>query len=89
MFRLEAIYKGIKKFEVKNTRERLPITYDILLDICIHLQKGIFSLYTDITVSNVTFGDGDEQSPGTEIRRGVNEVSWYNFANCKFLEFCN
>jgi hypothetical protein len=80
MFRLEAIYKGIKTFEVKNTRERLPITYDILLDICIHLQNGIFSVYTDITVSNVTFGDGDEQSPGTEIRSGVNEVSWYNFA---------
>jgi hypothetical protein len=33
------------------------------------------------TVSNVTFGDGDEQSPGTEIRSGENEVSWYNFAN--------
>lgn len=50
MFRLEAIYKGIKKSEVKNTRERLPITYDILLDICIHLQKGIFSVYTDILI---------------------------------------
>jgi hypothetical protein len=32
-------------------------------------------------VSNVTFGDGDEQSPGTEIRSAENEVSWYNFAN--------
>lgn len=50
MFRLEAIYKGIKKSEVKNTRERLPITYDILLDICSHLQKGIFSVYTDILI---------------------------------------
>jgi hypothetical protein len=50
MFRLEAIYKGIKKSEVKNTRERLPITYDILLDICSHLQKGIFSVYTDMNI---------------------------------------
>jgi hypothetical protein len=32
------------------------------------------------TVSNVTFGDGDEQSPGTDIRSGENEVSWYNYA---------
>jgi hypothetical protein len=36
-------------------------------------------------MSNVTFGDGDEQSPWTEIRSGENEVSWYNFAN--FLSF--
>jgi hypothetical protein len=32
-------------------------------------------------VSNATFGDGDEHNPGTEIRSGKNEVSWYNFAN--------
>jgi hypothetical protein len=54
MFRLEAIYKGIKKSEVKNTRERLPITYDILLAICSHLQKGIFSVYTDILIETAS-----------------------------------
>ena len=48
MFRLEAIYRGtrrgIKKSETKIVRERLPITYDILLDMCQLLHKQIFLL---------------------------------------------
>jgi hypothetical protein len=47
------------------------------------LNKSLFYFVSDfnITVSNATFGDGDEHSLGTEIRSGENEVSWYNFAN--------
>jgi hypothetical protein len=40
--------------ELRNLLKRLPITYDILLDICSHLQKGIFSVYTDILIETAS-----------------------------------
>ena len=43
-------------------------------------DTSVFTCHNN-TVSNATFGDEDEHSPGTEIRSGENEVSWYNFAN--------
>ena len=42
---------------------------------------SVIRLRTKYTVSNATFGDEDGHSPGTEIRSGENEVSWYNSAN--------
>lgn len=45
LYRLEAVYKGIKKTEAQITRIRLPITFTILKKICLLLRKGMFSPY--------------------------------------------
>jgi hypothetical protein len=42
----------LKRFGIPDCK--LPITYDILLDICSHLQKGIFSVYTDILIETAS-----------------------------------
>lgn len=47
LHRLESIYRGIKKSENQCKRQRFPITYSILLDICNFLRRGIFTPYTD------------------------------------------
>lgn len=47
LYRLEAVYRGIKKTEAKITRIRLPITFTILKKICLLLRKGMFSPYID------------------------------------------
>lgn len=43
LLRLENIYRGIKKQEVKSFRKRLPLTYDIIKNMITTLHKGIFS----------------------------------------------
>ncbi|CAG2204821.1 unnamed protein product [Mytilus edulis] len=43
LLRLETIYRGIKKQEVKSSRKRLPLTYDIIRNMITVLHKGIFS----------------------------------------------
>ncbi|CAG2254632.1 unnamed protein product [Mytilus edulis] len=43
LLRLETIYRGIKKQEVKSSRKRLPLTYDIIKNMITALHKGIFS----------------------------------------------
>jgi hypothetical protein len=56
--------------------------YQLYVNFMKTINKSVSSsVKSYITVSNFTFGDGDEESPGTEIRSGENEVSWYNFAN--------
>jgi hypothetical protein len=47
LYRLEAVYRGIKKKEAKTTRTRLPIIFTTLKKICLLLRKGMFSPYID------------------------------------------
>ena len=46
LYRLEAIYRGIKKSEHKSTKPRLPITFSLLSDICQRLRKTFFTPYS-------------------------------------------
>ncbi|XP_063404516.1 uncharacterized protein LOC134687981 [Mytilus trossulus] len=48
LYRLDALYRGIKKNEKKSTKPRLPITFTILKDICQLLRKGYYTPYIDI-----------------------------------------
>ncbi|CAC5414502.1 unnamed protein product [Mytilus coruscus] len=48
LYRLDALYRGIKKNEKKSTKPRLPITFTILKDICQFLRKGYYTPYVDI-----------------------------------------
>ncbi|XP_071173198.1 uncharacterized protein [Mytilus edulis] len=48
LYRLDALYRGIKKNEKKSTKPRLPITFTILKDICQLLRKGYYTPYVDI-----------------------------------------
>ncbi|CAC5415125.1 unnamed protein product [Mytilus coruscus] len=47
-YRLDALYREIKKNEKKSTKPRLPITFTILKDICQFLRKGYYTPYVDI-----------------------------------------
>ncbi|XP_063395936.1 uncharacterized protein LOC134680699 [Mytilus trossulus] len=48
LYRLDALYRGIKKNEKKSTKPRLPITFTVLKDICQLLRKGYYTPYVDI-----------------------------------------
>ncbi|CAC5403162.1 unnamed protein product [Mytilus coruscus] len=48
LYRLDALYRGIKKNEKKSTKPRLPITFTILKDICQFLRKVYYTPYVDI-----------------------------------------
>lgn len=46
--RLEYILRGIKRSQVQtNTDKRLPITFDILQNICVLLEQGVYTPFTD------------------------------------------
>ncbi|XP_071100692.1 uncharacterized protein [Haliotis cracherodii] len=58
LLRVETIMKAIKKEQGVNPSVRLPITVDILQQIWITLEKGLFSPFTDLlmkTVCSVAF----------------------------------
>ena len=48
LYRLQTILRGIKKIQGSNTNKRLPITQDILREMCKILRLGLFSPFTDI-----------------------------------------
>ena len=48
LYRLDALYRGIKKNESHSTKPRLPITFGLLRDICHLLRQMYFTPYTDI-----------------------------------------
>ena len=45
--RLSMIFNSVKRLQKPVTRNRLPITFDILQHICRKLKRGIFSTFTD------------------------------------------
>lgn len=45
--RLQYILKGIRKLQGENNNKRLPITFNILCNMCRRLQRGLYSPFED------------------------------------------
>ena len=50
--RLPLILRGVQKSQSNITQERLPITTDILKDLCFMLSKGVFSPFLDLMLES-------------------------------------
>ena len=48
--RLTLILKSVKRIQVSQTRTRLPITFQILQEICLRIRRSVFNKYIDCLI---------------------------------------